>query len=187
MPRREALCVTRARRLHPLWRHELHCDNTLLGHPDLSRWTVHKSFDFCLSISRTYAANLVRLCAMYVHGGISLDCDIWMLRSLDEWRGLPMLVARLPNGVAWQGLLGAPARSEDVAAILDEWTTQERWFDGTLSMNLWEIGNERGWTFQPSRLFCPFGRREPVRIYPESVCAHLWGDGGNIAETWVTI
>ena len=83
-----------------------------------SEW-VDQAFDYH---KYAFAADYIRLYALYHYGGIYLDSDVEVLRSFDELLGLPYFIGqeKTPFGIE-AATLGFPPRSQFMKDLLDRY------------------------------------------------------------------
>lgn len=82
-----------------------------------------------------FAADYIRLHALYEYGGIYLDSDVEVLRPFDELLDRPFLLGFERNGSIEGGIMGAEPHAPWVKACMDHY--RDRHFiheDGTLEM-----------------------------------------------------
>jgi len=66
-----------------------------------------------------FAADYIRLYALYHHGGIYLDSDVEILKSLDNFLELPYFVGAEPSGTIEAAILGAEKGCDWIKCCLD--------------------------------------------------------------------
>lgn len=83
-----------------------------------SKW-VDQAFD---NHKYAFAADYIRLYALYHYGGIYLDSDVEVLRTFDELLGLPYFIGqeKTPFGIE-AATLGFPPKSQFVKDLLDRY------------------------------------------------------------------
>lgn len=91
-----------------------------------------------------FAADYIRMFALYHHGGIYLDSDVEILKSLDDFLELPYFVGAEHAGTIEAAIIGAEKKCDWIKACLDYY--QNRTFikaDGEIDIRkLPEIMNE---------------------------------------------
>lgn len=89
----------------------------------------------CGCASYAYVADYVRLYALYNYGGIYLDADQMVIKSLDPFLDNKMFVGMInPNQIGW-GIIGAEQHNPTIKALLDEYSNKHYIRrDGTLNI-----------------------------------------------------
>lgn len=82
--------------------------------------------------SYAYIADYVRLWALYNYGGIYLDADQMVTKSLDSFLDNKMFVGMInPDEIGW-GVIGAEQYNPVIKSLLDEYNNKhyikKRWF-----------------------------------------------------------
>lgn len=66
-----------------------------------------------------FAADYIRLYALYYYGGIYLDSDVWVYKSFDELLGLPYFIGQCYNRCFEAAVIGAEKGMPWIKHILD--------------------------------------------------------------------
>ncbi len=71
-----------------------------------------------------FAADYIRLYALYNYGGIYLDSDVWVYKSFNELLNLPYFIGQCYNRCFEAAIIGAERRSHWIKHILDYYTNR---------------------------------------------------------------
>ncbi len=83
-----------------------------------SRW-VREAFE---AKKYAFAADLIRLYAVYHHGGIYMDTDVEVVKPFDDLLHLPYFVGSEGEGIIEAGIFGAEKNCRWVGLCLDHYT-----------------------------------------------------------------
>jgi mannosyltransferase OCH1-like enzyme len=155
-------------RLHPGWEYRLWTDETVGDLPGADLLPL------CRSLSSR--ANVVRLAAVAVHGGIYLDCDCEVLRPLDCLLVYDAFAAEESKGVLCNAVFGAVSDHPWVRWQLEHLPT---WVSKPPAWgpSLMTAAPRAELTVVPKDWFYPFLWTEPLesrQAAPESLIVHHW-------------
>ena len=122
------------------------------------------------------ASNIVRLHALYWHGGIYLDADVEVLKDLSPLLEYDEFIARQPDGVFCNAVMGAKAGSDWIRQQL-ELLSDFRLHDAAHACHIIHLAESDKLTVVPTHWFYPWGHDEPAdrsRITDETLCVHHW-------------
>lgn len=129
---------------------------------------------------QTFQADLLRLLALYVHGGIYLDSDLYFIRSLHDVRqDYHRIVAECRPGIVGEHVIGSEPHDPTISGIITRFVSrtmnQVSVSPGPPSMDL------TGWKFPdvlPVDYFCPHPRQalpdELYEVTDRTIAIHLW-------------
>lgn len=122
------------------------------------------------------SSNMIRLHALYQYGGIYLDADVEVLKDLSPLLQYEEFIARQPDGVFCNAVMGAKAGSAWIRQQL-EILSDFRLHDAAHACHIIHLAESDKLTVVPTHWFYPFGHDEPAdrsRITDETLCVHHW-------------
>ncbi|MBV8359260.1 MAG: FkbM family methyltransferase [Deltaproteobacteria bacterium] len=174
----QTTCIERARQLHPHWDIKIWHDDVLIDGARLSRYLDRAS-------SGAQRADLIRLDALLVYGGIYLDSDFRLLRAFDDFTAHYDFFIGTEDGYNLSnGLIGAAPQHPAIAAIVDflednepNWSAPPNETTGPVL-----FANVLRWRqdvhILPRETFYPYNWNEPrSAIHRLSYAEHLWAAG----------
>jgi FkbM family methyltransferase len=172
-------CIERARQLHPNWSIKIWNDDAVVDGARLSRYLDRAS-------SGAQRADLIRLDAVLVYGGVYLDSDFRLLKAFDDIIAHYGFFIGTEDGYNLSnGLIGATPQHPAIAAIIDfleqnepNWSAPPNETTGPVvfaKLLKWRQDIH----ILPRETFYPYNWNEPrTGIHRLSYAEHLW------AATW---
>jgi mannosyltransferase OCH1-like enzyme len=150
--------------LHNDWQHQYWTDASILRHPQLA--SRHEALQAAWEAFGRglrpipYRVDLLKLCVIYVYGGFLIDHDCYGIRPLDQFVGDELVIGRMTDKVVAESIIGAPAGSERIAKVLDDFVKRrpEERPDRKVSMGLHRHCQRQGWPVYAEDYFCPHTR-----------------------------
>jgi FkbM family methyltransferase len=171
----QSACIEQARQLHPEWTIKIWNDDAVVDGARLGHYLGRAS-------SGAQRADLVRLDALLVYGGVYLDSDFRLLRGFDDIAAHYDFFIGTEDGYNLSnGLIGAAPQHAAVAAIVDflednepDWSAPANETTGpVLFANL--LRWRRDVHILPRETFYPYNWNEPRSgIHRLSYAEHLW-------------
>lgn len=126
----------------------------------------------------TYAAsaNIIRLHALHKYGGLYFDSDVEWLKDPSPLLEYEEFIARQPDGVFCNAVMGAKAGSDWIRQQL-ELLSDFRLHDAAHACHIIHLAESENLTVVPTHWFYPFGHDETAdrsRITDETLCVHHW-------------
>lgn len=175
-------CQQQAIDLHPGWAVQEHSDDSLLSDPSLSPIAdlLRKAWDKFEGIGNS-RSDMLRLAALYAHGGIYLDYDVWPIKPLDRFLVRDLLLGgnSFQPFVVGEHVIGAEPRSPKILRVLKHFCRCKPNEDGVYSMALAMFCWYHGWEdIQMPDVFCPHPRNAPsedlYRTTEVTYAIHCW-------------
>lgn len=179
-------CQAQAMDLHPGWSIQEHCDASLFSDDLLapvrpllaSAWA---KFDG----KHNARSDLLRLCALYVSGGVYLDYDVWPIKPLDRLLDKELLLScnSFQPFVVGEHIIGAPPQSQSILKVIRHFCrVSPNEEDGKYSPQLARFCWYYGWEAHMPDVFCPHPRKatadELYRVTPVTHAIHCWSPLG---------
>ncbi len=170
---------------HPRWSRILHREpHSIFSHPALAddRELLNDAWERFGKLGKESTpwgprSDLLRLAAIFIHGGFYVDHDLFCLRRLDafrlddlvlcNWQDEPLAVTEI--------VIGARAGDPRILNILQEFCRCE--VKGNMvNPRLTCFVHCYGWKTYPSRYFCPHPRSSDdlYRTTPDTHAVHCW-------------
>lgn len=184
VPRKFLLsCQERAAMIHPRWQFMSHADAFILNDPSFA--SIHKPLVDCwdrFSGMPTSRSDLLRLCVLFVHGGIYIDHDVWCLWPFDDLLDRDLLLAadRINPLLIGEHVMGAVPRSTKIARILQRFIcSAPNRKSGKYSPRITRWAIECGWEAMLPEVFCPSPRivgceDDAYKCDSRAYCIHCW-------------
>lgn len=158
---------------------------------EIKLWNETKfNVDFCSFTTEAYnlkkyafVSDVCRLYALHEEGGIYLDTDMLLLKSLDQFLYNELFLAEERKGLISAGIIGATMGNLQIKKLLEGYKKQEFNYQNPLDIpkyltrSLKEIKN--GVEFYPSEYFYPLPFAKKGTDYSQyltenSYAVHLW-------------
>ena len=133
-------------------------------------------------------ADLLRLCVLWLWGGVYLDWDMRLAPGfegkpvLEAFLGERLLLAEWRGGCVGEFVIGAAAREPAIAEVIERficggvarYTLAGRRL-AVASMALTELATRHGWPVQPADVFSPLDRFGRGAVTERTRMIHGWG------------
>ena len=186
-------CMESVKELHPAWEFKLHTDNSVFEAPELSKVkdALYRVWNDCHKCNWNHSplalqSDLLRLCLVYVYGGVYLDLDFFALKDLDPFLEEEVILAYVDSSrLVGEAVLGMRAKDRRLYDLIEQHSTNEPYpilEENKLSWNL--NTNMSAWatyfSFEPfaPAYFIPHTRTaDPSTIYKatnDTTLVHCW-------------
>lgn len=135
--------------------------------------------------TKTERSDLFRLCALYVHGGIYVDWDVWPIRSFGDF-----LVSNEETilgfnsydpPVIGEHVIGCVPKSPRIRRVLERFCYSSPQPDGRYSPTIAGLAVPERWDAYPPDVFCPHPRtateEDKYLITSDTYALHCYADG----------
>lgn len=184
-PERLRICRETFLFLHPDWsiRYWRGVDLIYLPEFDNRRDLIQEHFRRIESICKypnrqvAFKADIIRLCALYLFGGVYVDHDMYCLKPLDDLLDSDCILMQFRKGQVGEGIMGFEAGDERLPMVIDHVLKDSP--RRICGLQLGWMSRQYGWSSFPPEYFCPHPRMniEPQERYRQThntYMIHLW-------------
>lgn len=129
-----------------------------------------------LGSNHAITSNMLRLHALYRHGGIYLDTDVEVLKDLSPLLEYDEFIARQPDGVFCNAIMGAKPGSPWIKRQI-ELLQDFKNHDAAHACHIIEQAPSENLTVAPTEWFYPWNwdeKPDRSRITDQTMCVHHW-------------